>query len=66
LSLPDFAVSEAAQARSKIRAAAACGWTCARAVLRWSFVSTESIDLMQRTGYEKPEFSGSRAAQAGV
>ena len=35
LSLPDFAVSAAAQARSKIRAAAAGGWTCARVVLRW-------------------------------
>jgi hypothetical protein len=35
LSLPDFAVSAAAQARSKIRAAAAGGWTCVRVVLRW-------------------------------
>lgn len=35
LSLPDFAVSAAAPARSKIRAAAAGGWTCARVVLRW-------------------------------
>jgi hypothetical protein len=35
LSLPDFAVSAAAPARSKIRAAAAGGWTCARVVLWW-------------------------------
>ncbi|MDK3160519.1 hypothetical protein QPK87_28765 [Kamptonema cortianum] len=63
LSLPDFAVSAAAQARSKIRAAAACGWTCVRAVLRWLFVRTESLDRMLKTEYAKSaSASGVQAA----
>jgi hypothetical protein len=53
LSLPDFAVSAAAPARSKIRAAAASGWTCARVVLGWLFVRTENIDRWLEYGKQK-------------
>ena len=48
--LPDFALSAAAPAGRKIRAAAACGWTCARAVLRWPVVSTATSARRQPRG----------------